>query len=97
MAQQREGSYMRRRCAAGIVGVRWGSERNGGLEGGGGQTVVGAYQQLHPLSLSFSTIYNAGAQTLGGKKTSIKDDPSHSSAKGFCTARISRIQEKRLE
>ena len=60
---------MRRRCAAGIVGVRWGSERNGGLGGGGGgQTVVGASQQLHPLSLSFSTIYNAGAQTLGGKK-----------------------------
>ena len=60
---------MRRRCAAGIVGVRWGSERNGGLEGGGGgQTVVGAYQQLHPLSLSFSTIYNAGGQVLGGKE-----------------------------
>ena len=91
---------MRRRCAAGIVGVRWGSERNGGLEGGGGgQTVVGAYQQLHPLSLSFSTIYNAGGQALGvgWEKTSINDDPSHSSAKGFCTARISRIQEKWLE
>ena len=69
MARQRGGSYMRRRCAAGIVGVRWGSERNGGLGGGGGgQTVVGAYQQLHPLSLSFSTIYNAGGQVLGGKE-----------------------------